>query len=383
MKKSPEKLSIGFLFDDTLDSNDGVAQYVKVMGAWHAAQGHKVTYLVGQSRTTEWAGGQVISLSRNLKVRWGGNRVSISLLSSSRHIRRVLGEHHFDVVHVQVPYSPFMARRVISRLPEDTAVVGSFHIMPAHGLATWGLKLLRIMYGRTLRRFDVMLAVSKPAAAFAKQTLGVEAPVSPNAVELKRFAASKKKRIPGRVVFLGRLVERKGCKQLIRAFLELADSTPECSLTIAGDGPQRHSLEDMVKKAGLDKQVRFLGYIDEVDKPDVLASAEIACFPSLYGESFGIVLIEAMAAGSGVVLGGNNPGYTSILGPKPELLFNPSDTGAFAAKLKEFLVNKRLIADTNKWQRDYVRRFDVNKVGTEVMAYYRQAIAKRRQTIDN
>src|SRR5581483_312331 len=102
---------------------------------------------------------------------------------------------------------------------------------------------------------------------------------------------------PHKIVFLGRLVERKGVKYLIKAFNLLERNLPDAHLVIAGDGPQRPALEALVKEYNLQAKVSFLGYIEEEDKPSILASAAVACFPSLYGESFGIVLAEAMAAG--------------------------------------------------------------------------------------
>src|SRR5581483_4638170 len=108
MKKPAKSLSIALLYDDTLDSSDGVAQFVKNLGAYYSHQGHKVTYLCGETSTVVWAGGKVYSLSKNLRIAWGGNRLSMSLIPNLKAIRRVLGKNHFDVVHVQMPYSPFM-----------------------------------------------------------------------------------------------------------------------------------------------------------------------------------------------------------------------------------------------------------------------------------
>src|SRR3972149_1396007 len=113
MSAGPKKLSIGFLYDDTLDSTDGVAQYVKTLGAWLSGQGHKVCYLVGQTQLKDWAGGKVYSLARNQKISFNGNILSISLLSRKGQIRKVLGQEELDILHVQVPYSPFMAKRVL------------------------------------------------------------------------------------------------------------------------------------------------------------------------------------------------------------------------------------------------------------------------------
>lgn len=379
-------MSVAFLFDDTLDSSDGVAQYVKTLGAWMSSQGHEVSYLVGQTKMKQWAGDPVRSLSRNLPVSFNANRLSIPLPASSHRIKKLLAGQHFDVLHVQMPHSPFMSQKVINRASSSTAVVGTFHILPAGWLASWGSRLLRLMYLLGLRRFDRMISVSLPAAEYAKKFFGVGSEVLPNVVDLRRFnsvKASSKHKISNDILFLGRLVSRKGCYQLLEAFTLLHKRQPAVRLTIAGDGPQRKTLEKFATQRGIEDAVSFLGFVDETQKPQLLRSAKLACFPSLYGESFGIVLIEAMAAGAGVVLGGNNPGYRSVLAQQPELLVNPTDTTAFARRLELLLNDAQLRRRLKSWQTKHVKQFDVNIVGPQMVEVYRLAIANRRQKSHN
>jgi len=106
MSEKP-KLKIGLVFDDSLDSSDGVAQYVKDLGGWLSGQGHEVSYLVGETKLTEWRGGKVYSLSKNQAVYFNGNRLSVPLPANSRRIRELLNAKNFDIMHVMVPYSPF------------------------------------------------------------------------------------------------------------------------------------------------------------------------------------------------------------------------------------------------------------------------------------
>src|SRR3989338_6950544 len=110
MQRNSGKLSVAFLYDDSLDRPDGVSQYVRTLGAWLAKGGHKVTYLVGQSKLPSYAGGKVYSLSKNLPVSWGGSRLSISVFPKLKAIKKILDQEDFDVIHVQFPYSPFMAK---------------------------------------------------------------------------------------------------------------------------------------------------------------------------------------------------------------------------------------------------------------------------------
>ncbi len=385
MKSGQKDLSVAFLYDDTLDSTDGVAQYVKTLGAWLNEQGHSVSYLVGETKMGQFAGGEVYSLSKNQTVNFNGNRLSIPLPANRRKIKQVLSGQRFDVVHVQVPYSPFMAKHVLAELPAQTAVVGTFHIYPSALWADIGARFLRLLLNNSLRKIDYMLAVSPPAAAFAQKTFGISAEVLPNMVDVARFIKSTKKikKDGKQIVFLGRLVERKGCEQLLKAFNQLIKTMPEVSLTIAGDGPLRHKLERYVQQKGLDKDVKFLGYISEENKAALLSSADIACFPSLYGESFGIVLIEAMAAGARVVLGGNNPGYASVLGEQKELLVNPKDTKQFTNRSQLLLTDNQLAEKLHKWQSAQIVKYDVKTVGPQIEKIYHAAIAKHHKSRHN
>jgi phosphatidylinositol alpha-mannosyltransferase len=385
MPKRAKTLKIGFVFDDSLDSSDGVSQYVKTLGKWLSSQGHEVRYLVGETKLKNWAGGRVYSMSRNQRVVFNGNRLSIPLPSRKSFIKTVLENENFDVLHVQVPHSPFMAQKVINSTKSSTAIFGTFHIMPSGRLADFGSRLLRLSYGRGLRKFDHFYSVSQPAADFAQKVFGIKSVVLPNVVELDRFAATntkttKKADVPARIVFLGRLVERKGSEQLLKAFYE---SRCNAELVVAGDGPLRSKLERYVEDKGLESKVKFLGFIDETDKPGLLASADIACFPSLFGESFGIVLIEAMAAGAGIVIGGNNPGYASVLSGKPELLFDPFNTSEFAAKINQFLNNLELRRELHDWQSQHVRQYDVKKIGKKLVGDYLSVIAKLENNSHN
>lgn len=384
MKSSGAKLSIAFLYDDTLDSSDGVAQYVKRLGKFYSQQGHSVSYLVGQTKINNWSGGRVYSLARNLKVSWGGNRLSISLFPKLNRITKVLADNDFDIIHVQVPYSPFMAQPVINRSGEKTVVVGTVHVFPANKLAILGSKILKVIYGRSLKRFDHIASVSRAAQSYAKEAFGLETVISPNIVDLSEFETKESQSAAERkIVFLGRLVERKGVQYLIQAFAGIAADHTDVKLVIAGDGVQRDKLEGLVKKHNLKDQIDFLGYASEEQKVQVLSGAEIACFPSLYGESFGIVLIEAMAAGAGVVVGGDNPGYRTVLEATPQALVNPKDVDSFSKSLMDFLDNPKLAKKIHTIQQAEVAKYDIHKVGSEWLKLYLQLIAKRRSKRHN
>ena len=369
------KLKVALVFDDTLDSSDGVAQYVKTVGAWLAGQGHEVCYLVGETKMTKWSGGRVYSLSRNVAVKFNGNKLSIPARANTQKIAEILAKEKFDVLHVQTPFSPFMAGQIIKRAG-PAAVVSTFHILPSGALSSLGSRLLRLVTKQGLKRFDEASAVSPAAIEFARQAYGLNCQLIPNTIDVASFR-SRFGPQNGRIVFLGRLVKRKGCGLLIKAFAQIHQQFPEARLVIGGRGSMLDEFKRLAKRLGLDRKVEFVGYVSEGRKSQFLAEASIACFPATGGESFGIVLIEAMAAGSGVVLGGDNPGYHSVLAEQPQLLFDPGSEKELAGRLASILSDRTVADGLHAWQVAHVNSYDINIVGPQIEVMYRQAVAKR------
>lgn len=371
-------MKIGLVLDDTLDTPDGVQQYVLGVGNWLSTRGHEVHYLVGHTTRTDLE--RVHSLSRNLQVKFNGNRMSMPLPASRRKLRNFLVAQRFDVLHVQVPYSPFLAGRILSVTPDETAVVGTFHILPYSRVVTLGNRLLAIMNSISGRRFDVMVAVSQPAAEFARRIYGYQPSVVPNPVRLAQFAGVQSSSGTVNIVFLGRLVARKGAPYLLQAVAYLREHQlyeGDFRVIIGGKGALLPELERYIAAHDLGGVVSFVGFVDEADKADFLAQADIAAYPSVGGESFGIVLLEGMAAARGVVLAGDNPGYASVMEPYPDQLFDPRDTKAFAEKLTRYLSDVRLRTAAAQAQKAYVRQFDIDRVGNRLLAAYEQALQRR------
>jgi len=362
-------LKIGFVLDDTLDTPDGVQQYVLTVGTWLSEQGHEVHYLVGESTRQDI--GNVHSMARNVKVRFNKNRLSIPLPTSKTLIAEKLAELNLDILHVQMPYSPMFAGRVIHAAPTGTKIIGTFHIVPASWLHSAGARSLELLNRRTLKRFKLIISVSPAAASFAKTVFGITSVIVPNAVSVKTMQHKPIVEQVPRIVFLGRLVERKGCQYLLAALKQLqAQYDGNYNVTIAGKGPLAEKLQAYAKKNNL-KNVEFTGFVSEQDKPKLLASADIAIFPSTGGESFGIVLIEAMAAGARVVLGGDNVGYQSVLGDHPDLLINAHDTKSFANRLQYFLEHPEARKNAAAWAQSAIGQYDVGTVGEKIIKLYR------------
>ncbi len=371
------KLKVAFVLDDTLDTPDGVQQYILTMGNWLTRQGHEVHYIVGHTTRTDIP--NVHSLGRNIRVTFNGNTMSTPLPVSKRQIKQLLEYEQFDVLHVQVPYSPYLAGRIIAMAPAHTAIIGTFHIAPNSNTVTRANKFLGKLNAGTLKRFNVMFSTSTAAAAFAKNTHHIDTTVLPNVVvsntfrEAVPFPVAQGPRLT--VVYLGRLVPRKGCQVLLQALSRLHANEPlSCKVYICGKGPLSSQLQQYVQEHNLQDVVEFTGFVSEQDKARYLKTADIAVFPSTGGESFGIVLIEAMAAEHPVVVAADNEGYHTVMEPYPGSLVPVADSEALAAKLKSLLTDEPQRAKALEWQKSYIRQFDVAVVGPRLVARYLQAL---------
>lgn len=377
-----KSLKIGLVLDDGLDKPDGVQQYILAIGEWLRSRGHDVHYLVGETKRTDIQGAH--SLSRNIMVRFNGNQLTMPLPTSRHKLRKFLEQEQFDVLHVQVPYSPFMAHRLIRAASPTTAIIGTFHIAPNGGIVTLATRALGIWLRGSLKRFDTMLSVSPAARDFARLTFKVDSTISPNVIDYPRFNNAKPfKKYNDEIrtiLFLGRLVPRKGCQLLLQATAQLAKepNLPKFRVVVCGRGHLEAMLRDYALRNGLQKIVEFTGFVTEEDKPSYYASADIAVFPSSGGESFGIVLLEAMASGKATVLAGDNPGYRSVLSTQTELLFDPRDAKALAAKLTKYMTDSVQHKQMADWGKNYTKHFDVDLVGKQLQDIYAGALLKRR-----
>lgn len=382
MTKSTNPLKIGFVLDDGLDNPDGVQQNILTLGKWLVDAGHEVKYLVGETHRNDLPG--VIVLSRNLRVSFNGNRLSIPLFSSATKIKALIKNEKFDIVHVQVPYSPFMAARLLKRVGSATAIVGTFHILPTSAVSLWGTKLLGMLLFWNLKKFNRHLAVSEPASIFAKQSFGINCDILPNPVDIKKYKNNQKIDNGSdsvRIVFLGRLVPRKGCGYLLKAIKTMLDNYPPATkfqINICGDGPQSKQLMQYAADNNLLGYMSFHGFVSEQDKIKMLRQADIAVFPSLNGESFGIVLVEAMAANGGIVIGGDNPGYRSVLGSLPESLIDPRLTDDFSKMLAQFIDSPDSRRYLLQKQQALVGQFDIDIIGPKLLKIYSDCIYAKK-----
>ncbi len=372
-------MKIGFVFDDSLDFPDGVQQYLLSLGRELTAQGHEVHYLVGETHRTDIP--NVHSLSRNVKVRFNGNVMRIPLPSKKSAIRQVLKHEQFDVLHVSAPYSPFLAGRIIKAakspstgLMNPPRIVSTFLIAPAGRAvmsANYGLGLLT---NGSMKHVDQHVALSPVAQDLARKAYRVPTTIIPSPIDVASYQDAEPINGPTgrkRILFLGRLVERKGCDKLLDAiaYCETQPGFGNVEVVVAGDGPLRTKIEEQARS--LRTPVEFLGFIEEGDKAGLLKGADVVAFASTGAESFGIVLIEAMAAGSKVVLAGDNPGYRSTMASNEDLLVNVHDAEEFGKRILRALTDEEFASRADSWQQNHVQQFATPTVLARILEVYR------------
>lgn len=371
-------MKIGLVLDDSLDRSDGVQQYVLTLGKWLSDTGNEVHYLTSQTNRVDIP--NIHSLAPNLRLRFNQNKVGTPLPAPAKPIQQLLADQKFDVLHFQLPHSPLLSGKIIKYASKNTALIGTFHILPYSTLQHAAAKLLAKIIQRDLAKFNKIISVSAPAQKFAKDCFKISSIVIPNAIDIKKFVlptSSNSISKPKNIVFLGRMVPRKGAMELIKAFhLANQKASSTWQLTLAGEGPLTARAKTLAKLLGVSASTKFLGFVPENQKPQLLNSANIAVFPSTGGESFGIVLIEAMAAGAEIVIGGDNQGYRSVLGRWDDSLFKPKKVPEFADKLALLMNDSKLRRNIGKQQKAYVERFDIQTVGAQIMDVYDQAVGK-------
>ncbi|HET6794034.1 MAG TPA: glycosyltransferase family 4 protein, partial [Acidimicrobiales bacterium] len=311
----------------------GVQGQVLGLAAGLRAAGHQVVVLAPCDGPPPDPG--VRPLGRSVPLAANGSIAPIAPdLPCALRTVAALREEPFDVVHLQEPLVP--GPTLTALLYTEAAVVGTFH---RSGPST-AYAALRPLVRRVARRLGVRAAVSAEAADTARQALGGEYEMVFNAVDAAAFAAAPAwpKEAPT-IFFIGRHEPRKGLAVLLEAYRRLPAGT---RLWIAGDGPQT----DALRAASADLAgVEWLGRIGDSERASRMKGADVFCAPSVRGESFGMVLLEAMAAGTPVVAG-ELAGYRNVVRTDAEGLLVPvEDPEALAGALGRVLADDGLASE--------------------------------------
>ena len=342
----------------------GVNVHVEGLAEALINQGHQVTILAPADGPTPDG---VISIGQTKAIQYNGSvaRVAFGPMVAIR-IHEELNRLIPDIIHIHEPFSPGASLYTLLKVKVPT--VGTFHMGSSSCL------LYSIFFPALQplwEKLDARIAVSPISKSTIQRSFNGEIHTIPNGINTKRFDAVKSPPAIPTIAFIGRLEERKGARVLLEAFPLIAAQIPNARLLIAGNGPERDALEKMVPDS-LKTQVQFLGRIDDV--ADLASQSSVFCMPSLHGESFGIVLLEAMAAGRPIVAS-NIPGYRSVLGEGIGLYAEPGNSHELANELVRVLKNESLRTQMSLAGKKEVMKFDWATLVLEIETIYDSAIS--------
>jgi phosphatidylinositol alpha-mannosyltransferase len=363
-------LRVGLVCPYSVEAPGGVQSHVLGLARHLVEQGHEAFVLAPGELPSAWQhilDGRFSNAGAAVPLRYNGSvaRVNFGPVSAAR-VRRWLRRHRFDLVHVHEPVTPSIA--LLALWAAEQPVVATFHTATPRSRS---MSLAGGVLGPVIEKLDASIAVSETARLVVVRHLGRDAVVIPNGFRFADFARTPRRNTGSgrrRLVFLGRADEpRKGLDVLLAALPAIRQAVPGLEVVIAGRGGR-----------ALPAGCKGLGLVTEAEKADLLGSADVFVAPHRSRESFGLVLLEAMASGAPVVAADLVPfvdllGPTVAGGPSAGALFPTGDHRALARSVIGVL--RQPDPAMTALARQRARSYDWSSVGAAVLAVYRSVVA--------
>lgn len=301
--------------------------------------------------------------------------VQVSASADTDKIQAMLDAEKFDILHFHEPWIPVLSRQILQR--SNAINIATFHAkVPETLMSRTVMKSVTPYLKSVMKYLHVLTAVSDSAAEYVTSLTDEPVTIIPNGIDLTKYKVTRKVRKPGdeqTILYIGRLEGRKGVKYLLQAYQLLSQQNNNLKLIIAGNGPDREKLELLAEDLKL-KNVTFLGYVDEELKLQLLAEADLFVSPAIYGESFGIVLLEAMATGT-VCVAGDNSGYSDVMkGMGSISIVNTRDSQEFARRMQLLIEEEALRKLWLNWAKDYVQQFNYPHIVDDYEELYKSVL---------
>ncbi|MGW6390893.1 glycosyltransferase family 4 protein [Streptomyces sp. NPDC055103] len=359
-------MRIGIVCPYSWDVPGGVQFHIRDLAEHLIGLGHEVSVLAPADDETPLPP-YVVSAGRAVPVPYNGSvaRLNFGFLSAAR-VRRWLHDGTFDVVHIHEPTSPSLG--LLTCWAAQGPIVATFHTSNPRSRAM--IAAYPILQP-ALEKISARIAVSEYARRTLVEHLGGDAVLIPNGVDVDFFArAEPKKEWQGETLgFIGRIDEpRKGLPVLMRALPTILAARPGTRLLVAGRGDEEEAVASL--PAEMRSRVEFLGMVSDEDKARLLRSVDVYVAPNTGGESFGIILVEAMSAGA-PVLAADLDAFAQVLdqGGAGELFAN-EDADALADAAIRLLGDEPRRAQLSARGSSHVRRFDWSTVAADILAVY-------------
>lgn len=360
-------MRIGMVCPYSFDVPGGVQSHVLQLAEVMHGRGHEVSVLAPSSPHVKLPD-YVVSGGKAVPIPYNGSVARLRFgPATHRMVKRWLAEGDFDVLHLHEPNAPSLSMLALNIA--EGPIVATFHTSTTKSLTLTVFEpILRPMHEKIVGR----IAVSDLARRWQMEALGSDAVEIPNGVDVASFADAPLldgyPRTGKSVLFLGRFDEpRKGMAVLLGALPTLVKRFPDVEILIVGRGDEQELRGDAGKLAG---HLRFLGQVDDVQKASAMHSVDVYCAPHIGGESFGIVLVEAMAAGTAVVASDLDAFRRVLVEGEAGRLVPVDDAAGLAAGLVEVLENDTLRERYVDAATQAVRRYDWSVVARQIMRVY-------------
>ena len=353
----------------------GVNAHVRYLYENLLARGHDVRIISSVHGPQRQSEGDIIRLGYGFSVPANGSMGTLTFSPRLRAaVKEMLDEEKFDVLHFHEPFVPFLS---LLLLRESRSVnVATFHAFAGWSPAyEFGKRAL----GRFAKRLHGRIAVSAVARHFIDRYFPGDYKIIPNGVDISRIAGVQPiaRYSDGvlNIFFLGRFESRKGAMYLLKAYRQLRKRGIRCRLLLAGTGPQEREIRRYIATRRLG-DVELLGRISDDDKARYFATADVYVSPATGQESFGIVLLEAMAAGKPIVCSDIH-GYKGVVRRGEQaLLVPPKDVKALTEALDTLLRDPEMRARMGASGRERVIQYGWENITAKVEEYYRFVIRR-------
>jgi phosphatidylinositol alpha-mannosyltransferase len=365
-------MRIGMVCPYTWEVPGGVREHVSGLAEALMELGHQVS-VIAPADDDAVLPPYVVPAGRAVPVPYNGSvaRLSFGFLSASR-VRRWLKEGDFDVLHVHEPAAPSLS--LLACWVADGPIVATMHAaMPRSRV----LHAAGPILASALEKISGRIAVAEAARSTLVEHMGGDAVLIPNGVNVRRYEkAEPLAGFPGTggtLGFLGRMDEpRKGLDILLAAFTLLAPERPELRLLIAGRGDREDALYQV--PAPYRDRVILLGQVSDEDRVRMLHSVDVFCAPNTGGESFGYVLVEAMASGAPIVASNIDAFHQVLRGGEAGELFEVGDPAGLAAAASRLLDDPGHRAALASAAMAAVREFDWSVIARDVLRVYEAVV---------
>lgn len=375
-------MKIGLVLPYSIAKGGGVKEIVLAQQAELLRLGHEAYIITPRPQNHEdEPGDHIIFVGGSTDLNTPVHTTIQVSASDGDAIEEMLEEHQFDILHFHEPWVPMLSSQILSR--SKAVNVATFHAKLPETIMTRTMAKVITPYTKPILKYiDAFTAVSEAAADYVCSLTDEPVAIIPNGIDQmnfkppRSFGDSRKKK---QILYVGRLEGRKGAKYLLHAFQLLSQRRPEVSLIIAGDGPDRAKLEMLAADLEIEDKVQFLGFVSHQEKIKLYRSADLYCSPALFGESFGVVLLEAMACGL-VTVAGDNPGYASVMhGLGAISLVNPKHTAEFARRLDLLLHETDLRKLWRNWALEELPHYTYEQIVAEYLEVYDEALARHKE----